>query len=81
MKIEPRTLENARRLAVALENHADALGILAQILNYLPEQLRTDVDSLANILDAVCKREKYYRNTDVSELETVLDAVQEVDDD
>ncbi len=58
MEIKPRTLEDARRLAVALENHVDALGPLAQILNYMPEQLRRDVSALMIVLDTVQEETK-----------------------
>lgn len=49
-----RTQENAHRLAAALERHAAdprTVERLAAILDYLPEQLREDIDALAVMLE------------------------------
>ena len=49
-----RTQENAHRLAAALDRHAAdprTVERLAQLLNYLPEQLREDIAALAALLE------------------------------
>ena len=47
-----REKDNACRLAGALYRHADKqfVKVLAEYLNYIPEQLEKDIDDLYNVV-------------------------------
>lgn len=59
-----RKSENAQRLAYALERNADphTLSVLAHYLNYDPQQLKTDIQDLSDIIDQSVHSEKHSKS-------------------
>ena len=55
-----RQIENAKRLAYAIERNADpeVISVLAKVLNYYPDQLEQDIRDLAEVLSEINLEDK-----------------------